>query len=68
VSQSFVVVNADKEGKTGTVAHTGVVSGVQDGKNVIVNIVAVLNIGLEKGRRMVERENVALSVEPAPEH
>jgi hypothetical protein len=59
------VVNADKEGKTGTVAHTSVVSGVQDGKDVIVNIVSVLNIGLENGKRKVERENLALSVEPA---
>lgn len=57
VSQSFVVAPADEEGKTGQVAHTTHFSGVQDGKDVEGTIVSVLNIGTDKGQRIIKTES-----------
>jgi len=55
----------DKEGRTGSVAHVVKLSGVQDGKDVIINIVAVVQIGWDKEqeRRQVEMESFVLAFE-----
>jgi len=52
---------SDKEGITGQVAHTSQFSGVQDGKAVQGTVVAILKIGLEEGRRIIETESFVLA-------
>lgn len=53
------MVPADDEGRTGSIAHKIVVSGIQNGKEVEGEIVAVLKIGWDEdeGRRVVVTES-----------
>lgn len=64
VSQSFVVSSTDG-GITGTVAHTSHLTGVEEGKEVKGTIVALLQIGIEHGQRVVEEETFVLETKDA---
>jgi hypothetical protein len=57
------VAPADQEGETGEVAHTSRFSAIEQGKEVKGTIVAVLNIGLEKGVRKVKTENFVFALD-----
>jgi len=67
ISQSFLVVPTpgDEEGRTGTVAHTSKLSGILQEKEVVGNVVAVLQIGWDEelGRRQVFMETFCLGFE-----
>lgn len=63
ISQSFVVAAADKEGKTGPVVHTSHFSGMPNGKEVTETVIAVLKIGWEEQRRIVETESFVLALD-----
>ncbi|KAH8878808.1 hypothetical protein GQ53DRAFT_834695 [Thozetella sp. PMI_491] len=51
ISQSFVAVPADATGKAGTVGHVVEVSATQGGKEVIIKIIAVVNIIFNESSR-----------------
>ena len=62
VSQPFLVVPDDDKGVTGDVAHTLEISGIQNEKEVVIKVVAVLRIGFDRGRnrRVIDMENFVL--------
>ncbi|KAE9377320.1 hypothetical protein N431DRAFT_480390 [Stipitochalara longipes BDJ] len=66
ISHSFVVAPTpgDTEGRTGSVAHIAQFSGVQDGKEIVGNDVAVFQIGWNEKemRRQVVMESSVLAV------
>lgn len=53
-----------QEGRTGTVAHVVKLSGVKDEEEVVIDIVAVLQIGWDEGkhRRQVVTESFVLAL------
>jgi hypothetical protein len=67
-SQSAIVSPSDSSGLIGQVAHTSHTSGIQDGKNIDVTIVSILNVKLEKGERKIEMESFVLesTLQPVP--
>jgi len=66
LSQSFLVSPSDSTGLTGQVGHTIRLSGFQNGKKVLITIVAVLNIKLEEKMRKVETESFILESDFQP--
>jgi len=65
ISQSFVVVPDDARGITGDVAHNVELSGIQQGTDVIIRIVAVLRIIFDHkmGKRLINMESFVLQTE-----
>ena len=69
ISQSFVVVPDDARGITGDVAHNVELSGIQQGKDVIIRIVAVLRIIFDHktDRRLINMESFVLETQDTQE-
>jgi hypothetical protein len=69
VSQSFLVSPApgDKEGLSGSVAHTVKASAVKQGKRIEINIVSVLNVVFDEKleERRIKAESFVLTETPA---
>lgn len=65
INQSFVVVPEDAEGKAGSVAHILEMSGIQQGKNITIKIVAVLNIIFDQktNSRLIKMESFVLGID-----
>lgn len=65
VSQSFLVVPDDATGITGSVAHTIELSGIQEGKDVVIKIVAVLKIIFDQKmhKRLIDMESFILEIQ-----
>lgn len=58
VSESFVVMVGDPEGRTGTVAHSFQLTGSQAAEDVKLTIVAVVKVELnEKLQRLIKMES-----------
>lgn len=63
ITQDLLFVPADKEGLTGTAAHTAHMTGSKDGKDVDVRLANVETVELIKGRRQVVMESFVLLIE-----
>lgn len=65
VSQTFIAVPSDSEGKEGTVARVAHTTGTQDGKLVNFRSAAVATFVFDEkvGRRMIIRETFAVQTE-----
>lgn len=65
VSETILAVPKDNSGLSGTVAHVGTFSGIQDGKNIIVRSVSVHQVMFNEGlgRRQVVAESLLVKVE-----
>jgi hypothetical protein len=63
------VVPDDATGITGDVAHNVELSGIQDGKNVTIKIVAVLRIIFDEkaGKRLIDMESFVLQTQETDE-
>jgi len=63
VTQDLLFVPADKEGLTGTAAHTAHMTGLRDGKEVDAKLANVETVEFINGRRQVVMESFVLLVE-----
>lgn len=65
VSQTFIAVPSDSEGKEGTVARVAHTTGIQDGEFVNFRSAAVATFVFDEGvgRRMIIRETFAVQTE-----
>jgi len=66
VSQSVLIAPPDPSGETTTVGHTAKVSGVRDGKEVILSVLAVGTVFvLDNGDQQLAIENLVLRTDEA---